>query len=88
MRVWNAHTGQQLRVLTFTDDQFSVGFSPNGQLMAIAEQPPTSGVDKVVRVFSTCPACQNPKALLKLAAPHVAPASRLTQLERTVVNGA
>jgi WD40 repeat protein len=88
VRVWNAHTGQQLRVLTFSDDQSApVAFSPNGQLMAIAENTPVSGAHNVARVFGTCPACQNPKALLAIAAPHAAPPSRLTALERTVVNG-
>jgi hypothetical protein len=52
--------------------------------MAIAEISPSSNV---VRVFGTCPACQDSRALLALAAPHAAPASRLTALERTVING-
>lgn len=89
VRVWNAHTGQQLRVLTFTNDQGGpVAFSPDGLEVAIPETPPQSGLENVVRVFDTCPACQNPRALLSLARPHAAPASRLTVLERTVVNGA
>jgi WD40 repeat protein len=88
VRVWNARTGQQLRVLTFTDIQSGpVAFSPNGREMAIAENTPSLGAGGVVRVFGTCPACQNPKALLALAKPHAAPASRLTVLERTVING-
>jgi WD40 repeat protein len=85
LRVWNARTGDQLRVLTFGEDQYPpVAFSPNGQLMAIAEITPVS---RVVRVFGVCPACQNSRALLVLAAPHAAPTSRLTALERTVING-
>ena len=89
VRVWNAHTGQQLRVLTFTNDQGGpVAFSPDGQEVAIPEIPPQPGLENVVRVFDTCPACQNPTALLGLARPHAAPANRLTVLERTVVNGA
>jgi WD40 repeat protein len=89
VRVWDAHTGQQLRVLTFTNDQAGpVAFSPNGLEVAIPEIPPQSGLENVVRVFDTCPACQNPRALLALARPHAAPANRLTVLERTVVNGA
>jgi WD40 repeat protein len=88
VRVWNAGTGQQLRVLTFTDNQGGpVAFSPNGQEMAIPDNVPQLGVSGVVRVFGTCPACQNPKALLALAQPHAAPANRLTVLERTVING-
>ena len=89
MRLWDAHTGQQLRVLTFTNDQSGpVAFSPDGLEVAIPEIPPQSGLENVVRVFDTCPACQNPMALLALARPHAAPANRLTVLERTVVNGA
>jgi WD40 repeat protein len=87
VRVWDAHTGQQLRVLTFSDNQGPVAFSANGQLMAVGDNTPVAGAENVVRVFGTCPACQNPKALLELAAPHAAPASRLTALERTVING-
>ena len=89
VRVWDAHTGQQLRVLTFTNDQAGpVAFSPDGLEVAIPEIPPQPGLENVVRVFDTCPACQNPRALLALARPHAAPANRLTVLERTVVNGA
>ena len=50
------------------------------------ENTPVLGVDDVVRVFDTCPACQDPQALRTLAAPHVT--NRLTTLERTVINGA
>jgi hypothetical protein len=39
----------------------------------------------VLQVFDICPACQNAKALLTLAAPYVT--TRLTTLERTVING-
>lgn len=89
VRVWNAHTGQQLRVLSFTNDQSGpVGFSPDGLEVAIPEIPPQPGLENVVRVFDTCPACQNAEALLRLARPHAAPANRLTVLERTVVGGA
>lgn len=89
VRVWNARTGQELRVLTFGDVQGGpVAFSPNGQEMAIPEQSPASGLSNVVRVFGTCPACQNARALLALARPHAVPPGRLTELERTVVHGA
>ena len=86
VRVWDARTGQQLRVLTFTVYQAPIGLSPDGQQMAIGENTPVLGVDDVVRVFDTCPACQDPQALRRLAAPHVT--NRLTTLERTVINGA
>jgi WD40 repeat protein len=87
VRVWNARTGQQLRVLTFSDIQGSpVAFSPNGQEMAIPENTPTSaGVSEAVRVFDICPACTNARALLSLAAPHVT--NKLTVLEKTVIGG-
>ncbi len=89
VRIWSARTGQELRVLTFTDVQGGpVAFSPNGQEMAIPEQNSAPGLSDVVRVFGTCPACQDAKALLALARPHAVPAGRLTELERTVVNGA
>jgi hypothetical protein len=42
-------------------------------------------VPDIVRVFDTCPACQDPSALLKLAAPRAT--MNLTQLESTVIAG-
>ena len=86
VRVWNARTGQGLRVLTFPYRQYGFAVSPDGQEMAVAENTPIEGVDDIVRVFATCPACTNARALLALAAPHVT--KQLTVLERTVVNGA
>jgi WD40 repeat protein len=86
VRVWNARTGQQLRVLTFTVDQTAIAVSPDGQQMAIGENTPVLGVDDVVRAFNTCPDCQDPQALLRLAAPHVT--NQLTTLERTVIHAA
>ena len=88
VRVWNARTGQQLRVLTFTDDQGLVNFSADGRLMVIASGAPGSGVASVARLYETCPACTNAKALLDQAAPHAAPSNRLTLLERTVIDHA
>ena len=86
--MWDAATGKQLRVLSFSNFQGTMATSATGGLLAIGENAVIPGVDDVVRVFDTCPACENAKALLRLAAPHVAPAGRLTTLERTVVNGA
>jgi WD40 repeat protein len=84
VRIWAAQTGQQLRVLTFTHSQAQFAFSANGQQIAIVDNPPgTSASD--VRVFPTCPACQDPGALLKLAAAHAT--KQLTTLERTVIDG-
>jgi WD40 repeat protein len=84
-RVWNAQTGQQLRVLTFPYNQ-SPTFSANGTQFALQEEVPVLGVDDVVRVYDTCPACQNPRELLRLAAPHAT--NNLTALERTVIRQA
>ena len=36
---------------------------------------PVSGVASVARVYETCPACTNAKALLGQAAPHAAPSN-------------
>jgi WD40 repeat protein len=88
VRVWDARTGQQLRVLTFVDGEGLVVFSADGRLMAMAGGLPVSGVASVARVYETCPACTNPKALLGQAAPHAVPSNRLTLLERTVINHA
>ena len=88
VRVWDAGTGKQLRVLSFSSLQGTMATSPTGGLMAIGENAVVPGVDDVVRVFDTCPACQNATALLRLAAPHVPPAGRLTTLEDTVINAA
>ncbi len=83
VRVWNASTGLQLRVLTFTALQGTIAVSADGSQLAIGENTPILGVDDVVRVFDTCPACQNPTSLLALAVPRVT--NRLTTLESTVI---
>jgi WD40 repeat protein len=88
VRVWDARTGQQLRVLSFTEAQGLIAFSADGRLMVIGGGVPGSGVASVARVYETCPACTNPKALLGQAAPHAAPSNRLTLLERTVIKHA
>jgi WD40 repeat protein len=84
VRVWNATTGQQLRVLTFPYRQYDFGLSPDGRQMAIAENTPLVGTDDIVRVFNTCPACTDARALVSLAAPRVT--NQLTVLEKTVVD--
>jgi hypothetical protein len=86
VRVWDARTGQILRELSFPDDQGPIALSDDGSEIAIAENTPIFGVPDIVRVYDTCPACQTPGALLKLAAPNAT--SNLTQLEQTVVGGA
>ena len=84
VRVWNATTGQQLRVLSFDGYQNILVTNPVAHEIAVGENTSTPGIDQVLQVFDTCPACQNAKALLTLAAPYVT--TRLTTLERTVIN--
>ncbi len=86
VRVWNANTGQELRVLDFANVPAGLVTSPNGEEIAVTDTATGSGAQTVVRVIDVCPACQNAKALLRDASPHIAPASELTTLERTVVN--
>jgi WD40 repeat protein len=85
VRVWDARTGQNLRVLTFTDGQYGVAYNGDGSEIALAENTPIFGAPNIVRLFDTCPACQNPRELLKLAAPHAT--TNTTQLERSVIAG-
>jgi hypothetical protein len=86
VRVWNARTGQQLRVLTVPDDQYPVALNATGSELAVAESNPQPGAPDTVRIFDTCPDCNSPRGLLALAAPRVT--SQLTELERTVIGAA
>jgi WD40 repeat protein len=83
-RIWNAHTGQALRILSFPDGQWPLVFNSDGSQFAVAETNPATGAPDILRVFDTCPACTNARALLALAAPRVT--KQLTVLERTVVD--
>jgi WD40 repeat protein len=83
VRVWDARTGQALRVLTLPDNQYPVAFNATGSEFAIAESNPRPGAPDAVRIFDTCPGCNSPRGLLALAAPQVT--SQLTVLERTVI---
>jgi WD40 repeat protein len=85
VRVWDARSGQDLRVLSFADPPTPVIFSTDGSDIAVDDTSPISGVPDIVRVFDTCPACENPGGLLRLAAPHAT--TQLTQLESTVIAG-
>jgi WD40 repeat protein len=84
VRIWNAHTGQELRVLSFPDGQWPLAFNSDGSKFALAEANPAPGAPVIVRVFDTCPACSDARALLALAAPRVT--KQLTVLERSVVD--
>jgi WD40 repeat protein len=83
VRVWDALSGQTLRVLTFSDNPTPLIFGSDGSQMAFEDSTPIAGVPNIVRVYATCPACENPSQLLKLAAPHAT--ANLTQLERSVI---
>ena len=85
VRIWNARTGQQLRILTFPDFQGPFALSGDGGELAVADNTPVLGADDIVRVFDTCPDCQSPRGLLALAEPHAVPSREQTALERTVV---
>jgi WD40 repeat protein len=85
VRVWDARTGQDLRVLSFTDPPTPLIFSTDGSEIAVGQTSPILGVPDIMRVYDTCPACQNPRELLKLAAPRAT--TNLTQLESTVIAG-
>jgi WD40 repeat protein len=72
VRIWNAQTGQVLRLLSFPDDQWPLAFNADGSEFALAESDPAPGAPDAVRVFETCPACADELGLLRLAASHVA----------------
>jgi hypothetical protein len=75
-RVWDTATGTLLRVVPHAGDAF---ISPNGRLVATGDQY------GVLRVFETCPACGNARALLALARSRVT--RQLTPLERKTFGG-
>jgi WD40 repeat protein len=78
VRIWDAHTGQQLRVLDHPDAVNNVAFSPDGKSAA------TLDFDGTIRIWDACTDCQNPTALLALAKQRVTrpltPAERRTFL--------
>jgi len=88
VRVWNALDAKELRVLDFGSFQDYLSVSPDGSFVAVGENAQAPGREDVVRVFATCPACQNAKALLRQAAPRIPPHGRWTTLEKTVVANA
>ena len=70
-RIWDAATGTLLRIVPHAGDAF---ISPDGRLVATGDQY------GVVRIFQTCPACGNARALLAIANSRVT--RQLTPLER------
>lgn len=61
VRIWDAHTGQELRVLDHPDAVNNVAFSPDGESLA------TLDFDGTIRISDACTDCENPTALLALA---------------------
>ena len=88
VRVWDARSGAELRVLDFSAEQGTIVTSRDGQEMALAETTLTPDTDNAVRIFATCPACEDAKALLRQAAPRIPPTRALSVLEKTVVEQA
>ena len=70
-RIWDSATGTLLRIVPHAGDAF---ISPDGGFVAAGDQY------GVVRIFQTCPACGNARALLAIANSRVT--RQLTPLER------
>ena len=85
VRVWNAYTGQELRLLTFGHYQQFLTFSPNGAQFAAGENVPIQGVADYAQVFDACPDCGNPRALLATAGRLAIPRDLRTTLENTTI---
>lgn len=81
LRLWNADTGQELRLLTFAHSQGFVAFSPNGAQLAVGE-----GFADSAQVYQACPDCTNARGLLATAKSLDIPPSRRTTLENTVIS--
>jgi WD40 repeat protein len=73
-RIWDAHTGQELRELDHPDAVNNVAFSPDGKSVA------TLDFDGIIRIWDACSACQNARALLAIAEKRVT--RQLTAYER------
>jgi WD40 repeat protein len=79
VRIWDAHTGQQLRVLDHPDAVNNVAFSPDGKSLA------TLDFNGTIRIWDACTDCQNSTALLALAKQRVT--RQLTPAERRTFLG-
>jgi WD40 repeat protein len=64
-RIYDAHTLQALRVWEHPDPAVVVGFSPDSRQLSTAD------TDNVIRLWDACTDCENPSALLALAASRV-----------------
>jgi WD40 repeat protein/DNA-binding SARP family transcriptional activator len=74
VRIWDARTGQQLRVLDHPGAVNNVAFTPDGKSVA------TLDFDGTIRIWDACTDCENASALLALAQQRVT--RRLTAAER------
>ena len=76
VRLWNARTGHVMRIFKLAALAQGLGFSPDGSRIVFGD------VEGNMQVWKTCPDCEDPRALLAIAAPHEH--DQLTTLERTV----
>jgi WD40 repeat protein len=61
-RIWDAHSGQELRILDDPAPIDSLAFSPDGRSVA------TFDYGGLINIWNVCSDCRNPTALLALAA--------------------
>jgi WD40 repeat protein len=78
VRIWDARTLRYLRALTHPDPVTTVIFTPDSQQLI------TTDARNVVRERQSCPACENPTALLARA--HRQVTRQLTRQERAQFN--
>jgi WD40 repeat protein len=74
VRIWDAHTGRALRILYHPDPVDAVAFGPTSNRIATLDYAGT------IRIWDACTDCENPRALLALAATRVT--RQLTRAER------
>ena len=78
-RIWNAHTGGELRILDDPAPLDNVAFSPDGRLVA------TMDFAGVINLWDACSDCENPAALIARANRRVT--RQLTPAERRTFLG-
>jgi WD40 repeat protein len=78
-RIWDAHSGQQLRILDSPAPLAAVAFSPDGRQVATLDYTGS------LKIWDACSGCRDPAALLALAGGRVT--RRLTPSERRVFLG-
>jgi WD40 repeat protein len=78
-RIWDAHTGQPLRILDDPAPLDNVAFSPDGTQVA------TLDYAGVINIWNACSDCRNPAALMRLAQRQVT--RQLTPAERRTFLG-